>query len=262
MIRPIFPSIRPGKAVKRYVRYLPMCVASLRFFQGTLPFMSVEILKQGPVFELPDGVTMKDWYHDAIHDIESLFWVITYICLVREGPGKNMLRKELLNGDSDNKDLQRVIYRYFDTREDHEILLSKQPLFIDYEKMDHDILLKFHPYFEPLKGMMIQWWRIMILAYKHRKFEYYTIHDQIIHIVDRAMKELSENQDPRTAVEEKRRLDEREQYLASVQGKPPVSTSGEQESPDRHVVLVEPIGLPQEPGSSLVGQGKRQRRGR
>ena len=261
MIRPIFPSIRPGKAVKRYVRYLLMCAACLRFFQGTLPFMSVEILKQGPVFELPDGVTMKDWYHDAIHDIESLFWVITYICLVREGPGKNMLRKELLNGDPDNKDLQGVIYRYFDTREDHEILLNKQPLFIDHEKMDHDILLKFHPYFKPLKVMMIQWWRIVILAYKHRKFEYYTIHDQIIHIIDKAMKGLSENQDSRTAVEEKRRLDEREQYLASVQGKPSVSTSGEQESPDQHVVLVEPIGLPQEPGSPVVGRGKRQRRG-
>ena len=37
--------------------------------------MSVEILNNGPLFELPDGITMKDWYHDAIHDIELLFWV-------------------------------------------------------------------------------------------------------------------------------------------------------------------------------------------
>jgi hypothetical protein len=224
MIRPIFPSIRPRKAFKRYVRYLLMCAACLQFFQGTLPFMSVEILNKGPVFKLPDGVTMKDWCHDAIHDIESLFWVITYICLVREGPGKNMLRKELLNGDPDNKDLQRVIYRYFDTSEHCEILLNKQSLFIDHEKMDNDILLKFHPYFEPLKGMMIQWWRIMILAYKHRKFEYYTIHDQIIHIVDKAMKELSENQDPRSGIEEERRLKVRDRNLASVQGIKAVGT--------------------------------------
>ena len=223
--------------------------------------MSVEILGQGPVFRLHEDTATSDWCHDAIHDIESLFWVMTYICLVREGPGKNMLRKELLNGDAENRDLQGIIYRYFDISDRHQIFFNKQALFKDHKNLDNDILLKFHPYFEPLKTMMIQWWRVMILAYEHRKFEYYTIHDQIIHIIGKAMKELSENQDPGTAVEEKRRLDERERYLASVQGKPSVSTSGEQESPDQHVVLVEPIGLPQEPGSPVVGRGKRQRRG-
>jgi hypothetical protein len=222
--------------------------------------MSVEIMKQGPVFKLNEDMT-KNWCHDAIHDIESLFWVMTYICLVREGPGKGMLRGELLNGDAEKTDLQGVIYRYFDMNNLDSILANKRALFDDRRQLDNDILLKFHPYFEPLKTMMIQWWGVMILAYEHRKFEYYTIHDQIIHIVDKAMKELSENQDPRPAVEEKRRLDKREQYLASVQGKPSVSTSGEQESPDQRVVLVEPTGLPQEPGSSLAGHSKRQRRG-
>ena len=213
--------------------------------------MSVEILKQGPIFKLDKDITMNDWCHDAIHDIESLFWVMAYICLIREGPGKGMLRKELLNCDPENKDLQDVIYRYFDITNHLEILLNKRALFDEDNKMDNDILLKFHPYFEPLKRMMIQWWRVMILAYEHRKFEYHTIHDQIIHIVDKAMKELPENQDPRTVFEEKRRLDERQQYLASVQGKNIASVEGKnttsvEESPQR-TRLSGSAQLPQEP---------------
>ena len=160
--------------------------------------MSVEILKQGTVFKFLEDVTTNDCCHDAIHDIESLFRVITYICLIRKGPGKNMLCRELLDGDPENKDLQGVIYRYFDTSEHREILVIKQALFDNHNKMENDILLKFRPYVEPLKRMMIQWWGIMILAYEHRKFEHYTIHDQIIHIVDKAMEELPENQDPRS----------------------------------------------------------------
>ena len=223
--------------------------------------MSVEILKQGTVYKLHEDTAMNDWCHDAIHDIESLFWVITYICLIREGPGKNMLRKELQNDDPESKDLQGVIYRYFDISDSHLIFANKQALFDNHNQMDNDILLQFHPYFEPLKRMMIQWWRVMILAYEYRKFEYYTIHDEVIHIVGKAMEELSENQDPRTATEEKRRLDEREKCLASVQGEK-MEPSGEHKSPERlpfHAVFDEPT--PQEPGSPLSHKSKRLRRG-
>lgn len=98
---------------------------------------------------------------------------------------------------------------------------------------------------------MIRWWRIMILGYKHRKFEYYTIHDQIIHIVDKAMKELSENQDLRIGIEEERRLQVRERNLTSLQGmttvmEPSVGSSDKQESLQRSVLHLV-LAAPQEP---------------
>jgi len=41
---------------------------------------------------LPDDGQL---FHDAVHDMESSFWVLVNICLTLKGPGKNMLRDEL-----------------------------------------------------------------------------------------------------------------------------------------------------------------------
>ena len=71
--------------------------------------MSAEILKGQPVFEMPNGSSTDTWCHDAIHDIESLFWVLTFIFLVREGPGMNMLRQELRSDGAKNDGLQGII---------------------------------------------------------------------------------------------------------------------------------------------------------
>jgi hypothetical protein len=48
----------------------------------------------------------------------------------------------------------------------------------------HEKKWKFHPHFEDLKCMVIQWWSVLRAAYKHRKIEYYTIHDQVLGILD------------------------------------------------------------------------------
>ena len=195
--------------------------------------MSVEILKEESVFGMPEDVSRDTWCHDAIHDIESLFWVLMFICLVREGPGMNMLRRELISDTAENDGLQGIIYRYFDASEFNKILLNKGKLFTNFEKMEVDILHNFHSYFEPLKEMMVRWWHIMVLAYRHRKFEYYAIHDQIIDIIKKTMDELSESQDFRTGKEETRRREARKLRLESVKGKnkgPSSGTSGHYES--------------------------------
>ena len=221
--------------------------------------MSAEILNKGPVFPVDDD-TKKIWCHDAVHDIESLFWVVVFICLVREGPGTNMLRKELLNNDPKNKTLQDTIYRYFDATEPHEIRHNKTTVLTSNSTIRNEILPQFHQYFEPLKDMMVRWQLIMRLAYNHRKFEYYTIHDQIIDMIKKTMDGLSESQDPRTLKEETRRREERELHLESIRGKnkePSFGTSDDHESdvnfsPERpiHYRIAAPAAqLRQEPES-------------
>ena len=186
-----------------------------KILQGTLPFISVEVLEEAPMFDDPVGFDEK-WCHEAINDVESLFWVLTFICLVRKGPGINMLRSELLEDDPKDKKLQNLLHSYFDSDNRDSISLNKKRVFMRKERMNDDLLANFDPYFEPLKNMMEQWLRIMILAYTHHKFEYYTIHDQIIHIVDKVIEDLSKSQptdDPKTKVETKRRQDLRKERV-------------------------------------------------
>ena len=131
--------------------------------------------------------------------------------------------------------------------------------------MNNDILAGFHPYFEPLKSMMDQWLRIMILAYKHRKFEYYTIHDQIIYIVDKAIENLFKSQpndDPKTKAEAKRRQDLRKERVKWFEGRSDETafdvsgdhkaTSDLEYSPQRPLrvpVVKSSLRLPADPGS-------------
>jgi len=258
--------MKPDQAIKRYEFYPSMRSACLqgKNFQRTLPFISVEVLDQAPIFESPKGFN-ETWRYEAIHDIESLFWVLTFICLVRKGPGINMLRTELFEDNPKDKELQNLLHSYFDSDNRLVICGNKKRLFNRKERMDDDILANFHPYFEPLKNMMDQWLCIMIFAYKHRKLEYYTIHDQIIHIVDKAIESLSKSQpndDPKTKAEAKRRQDLRKERVKWFKGRSDETAfdaSGDQEavsalefSPQRPL-LVPVIGsslqLPAEPGS-------------
>ena len=232
--------------------------------------MSVEILKGQSVFGMPEDVSMDALCHDASHDIESLFWVLTFICLVREGPGMNMLRQELRSDGAENDALQGIIYRYFNASESDEILLNKGNLFTNFEKLKADILLNFHSYFEPLRGMMVRWWHIMVLAYRHRKFEYYTIHSQIIDIIKKTMDELSESQDFRTGKEETLRREARGLRLELIKGKnkePPFGTSGNKFgldfSPERPIRVAVPyvsnIQSRQEPESPSLRHKKQKK---
>jgi hypothetical protein len=133
-----------------------------------------------------------------------------------------MLRTELLEDSPKDKKLQNLLHSYFNSDDPYLIYANKSQLFIQNERMNNDILANFHPYFEPLKTMMSQWLRIMILAYEHRKLEYYTIHDQIIHIIDKAIENLSKSQPndyPETKAEAKQRQDPRKECVKRLKGR-------------------------------------------
>ena len=61
----------------------------------------------------------------------------------------------------------------------------------------------------------------MMLAYRERRFEYYTIHDQVIHVIDKAIENLSNyqpNDEPKAKAETKRRQDLREERVKLFKG--------------------------------------------
>ena len=212
---PDFSTHEPREGYQTVCFLPPMCTAYLKLHQGTLPFISVKILNKRPIYELPNNYCEK-WCHDAVHDIESLFGVLVYICLVREGLGVGMLRRDLLKNDAEGDRLEALLHSYFDSPDHRYIRDYKRGFFDDRTLMGTNILANFDDYFKPLKNMMDKWWCVLVLAYKYRKFKYYTIHDQVIHILDEAIENLSNYQQNRVLNlknEIKRRQDLRKERM-------------------------------------------------
>ena len=57
--------------------------------------MSYEILKNTVHLSIATERRPKFFMHDAVHDMESFFWVIVYLCLTRQSGG-DIRREELI----------------------------------------------------------------------------------------------------------------------------------------------------------------------
>src|SRR5258708_19796751 len=79
---------------------------------GTPPYTSGEILSDQRYFHGHPHV-----FHDAVHDLESFFWVLVHICLTRNGPGG--VRRDELKEENEEKEeyipLRRVVFCFFDS---------------------------------------------------------------------------------------------------------------------------------------------------
>lgn len=134
------------------------------------------------------------FYHDAVHDMESFLWVLVEICLTRKGPGLGMRRDELKPGESMQSSLADCVHKLFDA--DVGILSDvKSELLENPDGMDDNIVPLFHPYFEQLKPMVLQWWHTLWLAYRYRAIEYLHIHNHVIDILEETISKLSHDDD-------------------------------------------------------------------
>ncbi|THV01440.1 hypothetical protein K435DRAFT_853845 [Dendrothele bispora CBS 962.96] len=123
---------------------------------GTIPYMSHVLLNEEPI------------PHTAVHDMESMFWVLLYLCLTRKGPGGD-LRDELFDQPSplekSTQDLLLVLYFFYDSPT-QVIQNNKNTLFKNPKDLDPHILRHIHPYFNDVKPILLEWWRILCLGFK------------------------------------------------------------------------------------------------
>ncbi|KAF5374618.1 hypothetical protein D9615_008972 [Tricholomella constricta] len=179
-------------------------------FSATLPFASPEVLTETRIFshQKQSKIELRGGsIHDIIHDLEALFWCVTYICVTHEGPGgrrRTELQPDYMEEHPDaNKDLRRINYYFFSSKNQTEFAHNKFMLF-QYNEYESHVITQFHPYFEPLKGLMKQWWRILSTAHEFPIFE--AAHDWLI----TALKDASEalkGQAPIITPEENREVD-------------------------------------------------------
>jgi hypothetical protein len=105
--------------------------------------------------------------HEAIHDMESLFWVLVFLCLTRDGPGGKR-RPEPAHDVEGDELYEASLRRYFLFEGSKaEIEELKGAMFnmairdmIPRVLEDH-IFPWFHPFFKPLHGLLAEWWAIL-----------------------------------------------------------------------------------------------------
>ncbi|KAF9000920.1 hypothetical protein BDZ89DRAFT_1147122 [Hymenopellis radicata] len=146
---------------------------------GTPPYTSGEILSRERYYPSPD------LFHDAVHDIESFFWVLIHICLTRSGP--NAQRRAELDDSKDHPQLHLVVYCFFDGDQDL-LAFNKKKLLKTPDDFEKYIIPHFHPYFDELKPFMQEWFSLLVLAYQYVEgYEYHNIHRRVQDILDRAL---------------------------------------------------------------------------
>jgi len=177
-----------GGVLGPYVSFVHSWHVKLIHLKGTPPYTSGEILSTEWYFRGHHGHN-DDVFHDAIHDLESFFWVLIHICITRQGPG-GVRREELEQENEVNEaynGLRRVIYYLFDS-DMATMAANKARLFTHPAEFEPYILNNFHPYFQPLKEVVKEWFHLLILAHKFHAYEYHNIHDMVLEILDCALK--------------------------------------------------------------------------
>ncbi|KAF9460294.1 hypothetical protein BDZ94DRAFT_1311668 [Collybia nuda] len=140
---------------------------------ATLPYASAEILSGLRMF---DGGNRDFDVHGAVHDLEAFFWVIASLCITRCGTGGKCC-EELKPGTlptPETRQLSLISHCFFYTENTTALINNKKKLFTKDEFVEY-VLPHVHPYFEPLKPLLVKWWKILRIAHRFPAFE--TIHD-------------------------------------------------------------------------------------
>ncbi|KAI5829422.1 hypothetical protein K523DRAFT_337872 [Schizophyllum commune Tattone D] len=159
--------------------------------------------------------------HDAIHDMESFFWTLLYLCITRSGPGGGG-RKEL-DGDvpddapdvEDVVELRRIVFCFFGD-ETETIAMNKTQLFSEPELFETGVLHHVHPYFEPLKPLLRQWWDLLLLAYEFEGYEWHGIHKFVIGLLEKALQDLPHDESEGDKERARRAKERRDRFVREV----------------------------------------------
>ncbi|EIN05137.1 hypothetical protein PUNSTDRAFT_146039 [Punctularia strigosozonata HHB-11173 SS5] len=152
---------------------------------GTKAFMSAELLLQGRPYQNVGLRAAGPVKQDVIHDIESFFWVLIYMCLVRRDDGhlRDELRSDPPQGDAYAKTLHNIVYCLFDTSDDETLRSNKSELFENPADMEDYIIRYFDPSMECLKPFVRKWWKLLVFSYRtYNPWTPGVIHSQVLRL--------------------------------------------------------------------------------
>ncbi|KAH9835348.1 uncharacterized protein C8Q71DRAFT_765355 [Rhodofomes roseus] len=160
---------------------------------GTRPFMSGELLLGQPYYKSAG----TDVRHRFYHDLESVLWILLWICLCKRGAG---LRREALHQGTD-KALTRRFRLLFEVTDIAVLGTNKQTAIRDEESFTSDLEL-IDDFYTPLKPLLERLWRILRTGYKTGHFDFAETFSAFMQAFDDAEKTLTEDPPVLTAEQE------------------------------------------------------------
>jgi len=119
---------------------------------------------------------------DAIHDLESILWVLVWLCITRGAP--NTRREELTRDPqtAEERLLHKALHTLFEDRMDN--LANVKLLVLTNESESTRLILKhITPFCEPLRRLIRKFRALLIQEYKKEDFE--GIHGRFIGLLER-----------------------------------------------------------------------------
>ena len=127
--------------------------------------------------------------HDAVHDMESVLWVLLYVCLTREANEDGIRRRELRPNNAEKNDrLLTLLCEIFD-RGNTESRINC----LDVPAAFEEVLKDVHSYFDCLKPLLLKLRWVLYLAHKYKGIERYNIHSIVLAIFEETIAELKQH---------------------------------------------------------------------
>ncbi|TFY71304.1 hypothetical protein EVG20_g1698 [Dentipellis fragilis] len=129
--------------------------------------------------------------HSAIHDLESFWWILLYICLSRNGPGGAQRDELFQQRDEEALWLGNIVDCLFETKDEYVRRMNKVELFTNLDHLQSFIIPRFHPYFKGLEKLIMDWRTVLHFAYEtYDKVTPGIIHRLVLAVLDDVLKDL------------------------------------------------------------------------
>ncbi|EPT00126.1 hypothetical protein FOMPIDRAFT_90767 [Fomitopsis schrenkii] len=158
---------------------------------GTLPFVSAELLTQEYYFDDDDnkGAVRVIPLHDFIHDLESLCWVLVWICVARDGPAR---RRRDMHSKEDTWELNKLRRDIKTLFEDSHttMAIAKQAVMLQVAFQKPPLVGHVSEFFSPLKPLITDFLRILVKAYQEHSTDSGAIYKLVFEAFDRCIARL------------------------------------------------------------------------
>ncbi|THH12839.1 hypothetical protein EW146_g7317 [Bondarzewia mesenterica] len=186
---------------------------------GTLPYMSAELASsRHDPYEVGNDSFPKVTRHELVHDLESFFWVLCWICICRKGPGTHRFLTV-----NDSEECKEAVSNLFETESTRLNAMAKTQIMEKESRFGSDILKSFSPYFEPLADTIRALRNILREAYSTRKWD--GLHQKFLAVLAKAEDDMTRLKWNDTDPEYKRMEEEtrrwRDEHMGHIPPKQP-----------------------------------------
>lgn len=141
-------------------------------------------------------VTYKVNRHEPIHNLEAFFWILCWLCISYNGPGRRVV---LNKKSSEDKRLKNIIYKLFDGDHAGHNVEAKRNIITRDLVFERNILDNIQPYFLLIHDTIIELYLLLQTAYQTRTWP--TIHEDFLLTLSKANTLLSDAAQDNTTAE-------------------------------------------------------------